>query len=286
MLNESLFMESPKQDLSPAQHASFLTIYLCSWTAGKHLSLCAAGQVVSTGPQDPTLDKFFAQHNSEDNASFQELLKASQDRLRKAKPWLFKNHNPSKEGQLLLTDAQTDVIQQPPAAIAAPPGGSDAAQQSTTSGAAASSQAEPSGALAAQQTSTSSGVIVVHDSDASTSIRDADKVVRRSSVQTDGFGTTGQESQTLVSWPHTNKSALYYDSSQRDVVPYTETELADMVQGPPKRIKHSSTRFPSDFDASQQSAKVIFTFQFMLNQKGKRCCNVAGGCGDGTMEAL
>ena len=219
--------------------------------------------MVSTGPQDPTLDKFFAQHNSEDNASFQELLKASQDRLRKAKPWLFKNHNPPREAQLLLTDVQKDNLQPLSAAIAAPSDGADAAQQSSTSVDAASSQAEPSGALATQQPNTSSGVVVVHDSDASTSNRDADKVVRRSIAQTDGYGTTGQESQTLLSWPHTNKSALYYDSSQRDVVPYTEAELAEMVQGPPKQIKHSATRFPSDFDPSQQTSKVTTTLRHM-----------------------
>lgn len=236
---------------------------------------------MSTGPQDPTLDKFFAQHNSEDNASFQELLKASQDRLRKAKPWLFKNHNPPKEAQLLLTDVQTDIPQQLPAAIAAPSDGDDAAQQSSASADAASSQTEPSGALVAQISSTS-GVVIVHDTDAFTSTRDADKVVQRPAVQTDGFGTTGQESQTLLSWPHTNKSALYYDSSQRDVVPYTDAELADMVQGPPKQIKHSATRFSSDFDASQQSSKVMMTFQHMPDEKGsivmQRGRVVAGPC--------
>ena len=217
--------------------------------------------MVSTGPQDPTLDNFFAQHNSEDNASFQELLKASQDRLRKVKPWLFKNHNPPREAQLLLTDVQTDIPQLSPAAVAAPSDGADAAQQSSISVDASNSQAEPRGALVAQQANTLSGVIVVRDSDASTSVKDADKVVQRPAVQTDGYGTTGQESQTLLSWPHTNKSALYYDSSQRDVVPYTEAELADMVQGPPKQIKHSATRFPSDFDPSHQTSKVTITLQ-------------------------
>ena len=243
---------------------------------------CAAGQVVSTGPQDPTLDKFFAQHNSEDNASFQELLKASQQRLRKGKPWLFKNHNPPKETtQLLLTSGQIDIqAHQLPAAIGAPPPGESTSQQS------ASSQAESSNAQAAQQPSTSSpseaplhvndasmvprdavrgmeqpstssGQMILLDSGASASTRDADRVVRRPAVQTDGFGTTGQESQTLLSWPHTNKSALYYDSSQRDVLPYTGEELAEMVQGPPKQIKHSATRFPSDFDTSQQTSKVL-----------------------------
>ncbi|KAL3151583.1 hypothetical protein ABBQ38_012579 [Trebouxia sp. C0009 RCD-2024] len=244
------------------------------------LGVNTAGQVVSSGPQDPTLDKFFAQHNSEDNASFQELLKASQQRLRKAKPWLFKNHNPPTDTtQLLLTSGQTDTqAQQLPAATVAPAPGDSAAQQPTSSQADASDapaaqQPSPSssgqalshanaettdlgGAVqGADQPSTSSGQMVLLDSDASVSTRDADRVVQRPAVQTDGFGTTGQGSQTLLSWPHTNKSALYYDSSQRDVVPYTEEELADMVQGPPKQIKHSATRFPSDFDTSQQTSK-------------------------------
>lgn len=242
------------------------------------LFCCAAGQVVSTGPQDPTLDKFFAQHNSEDNASFQELLKASQQRLRKAKPWLFKNHNPARDTQLLLASVPTDIqAQQLPAAIAAPPPGEDASQQVTSSQAEQAPAAhQPSTSSSddmrlrandtsivtrpagggEEQPSTSAGQIVLNHADASVATRDADRVVQRPAVPTDGFGTTGQESQTLLSWPHTNKSALYYDSSQRDVVPYTEAELADMVQGPPKEIKHSATRFPSDFDASQQTSKV------------------------------
>ncbi|KAL3159304.1 hypothetical protein ABBQ32_011258 [Trebouxia sp. C0010 RCD-2024] len=239
------------------------------------LGVNTAGQVVTSGPQDPTLDKFFAQHNSEDNASFQELLKASQQRLRKAKPWLFKNHNPTTDTtQLLLTSGQTDTQAQQLPAVAPPPG--DSTAQQSTSGEADSSDApaaqQPSTSLSGQtlphaneatialrgagqgagQPNTSSGQMVLLDS---VSTRDADRVVRRPAVQTDGFGTTGQDSQTLLSWPHTNKSALYYDSSQRDVVPYTEEELADMVQGPPKQIKHSATRFPSDFDTSQQTSK-------------------------------
>ncbi|KAL0030117.1 hypothetical protein WJX79_008897 [Trebouxia sp. C0005] len=131
------------------------------------LGINAEGRVVSGGPKDPTLDKFFAQHNSEDNSDFKELVKLSQ---------------------------------------------------------------EPA-------------------------MKDADRAVQRPAEPTDGYGTTGQESQTLLSWPHTNKSALYYDSSQRDVVPFTEAELADMVQGPPKQIKYSATHFPSDFDTTQQPSK-------------------------------
>ena len=39
--------------------------------------------------------------------------------------------------------------------------------------------------------------------------------------KTDGFGTTGQAPDTLITWPHKPLNALYYDSSTRDVVPFT-----------------------------------------------------------------
>lgn len=39
--------------------------------------------------------------------------------------------------------------------------------------------------------------------------------------KTDGFGTTGQAPGTLIPWRHNPKNALYYDSSTRDVVPYS-----------------------------------------------------------------
>ena len=199
------------------------------------------------GPKDPTLDKFFAQHTSEDNASFQELMKLSQERLRKAKPWLFKDHNPPKasDAQHALTDTTSDQLPQPPAALPAPDASSDAVAR--TSAASLTSGASTALQVAAQ----------ANDSDATvTVIKDADRAVQRPKAPTDGYGTTGQESQTLDSWPHVNKSALYYDSSQRDVVPWTATELSDMVQGPPKQIKHSATRFPSDFEAAPQTSKV------------------------------
>ncbi len=39
--------------------------------------------------------------------------------------------------------------------------------------------------------------------------------------RTDGFGTTGQQPDTLITWKFEPKNALYYDSSSRDVVPFT-----------------------------------------------------------------
>ena len=174
-------------------------------------------------------------------------MKMSQERLRKAKPWLFKDHNPLKasDAQLALTDTASDQPSQQPAALPAPDSSSDA----NASASAASLTASASTALqvAAQANDSNSTVTV---------IKDADWAVQRPKAPTDGYGTTGQESQTLEIWPHVNKNALYYDSSQRDVVPWTAAELADMVQGPPKQIKHSATRFPSDFDAVPQISKV------------------------------
>ncbi|GAB4818402.1 hypothetical protein N2152v2_005448 [Parachlorella kessleri] len=72
--------------------------------------------------------------------------------------------------------------------------------------------------------------------------------------KTDGFGTTGQAPDTLITWPHKPLNALYYDSSTRDMVPYTERELSDLVQGPPKQIIHRNTRFPKPEQPASGSA--------------------------------
>ena len=190
--------------------------------------------MVSDASTDPTLDKFFAQHNSEDNSSFKELMKTSQERQRKIKPWLYKDHNAPQESEFLLTASAAQ-----PASLAG------LESQLVTA-----SDAQPS----AESTH-----VVAQLRETSVATRDADRAVQRLTEPTDGFGTTGQQSQTLVSWPHTNKSALYYDSSQRDAVPFTEAELADMVQGPPKQITHAATRFPPDFDAAQQTSQVCLS---------------------------
>lgn len=39
--------------------------------------------------------------------------------------------------------------------------------------------------------------------------------------QTDGFGTTGQQPDTLVPWRYQTKNALYYDGAQREALPYS-----------------------------------------------------------------
>ena len=46
----------------------------------------------------------------------------------------------------------------------------------------------------------------------------------------DGYGTSGQPVDALISWPYVNKSRMYYDSSEYDPVPLTEHELALQVQ--------------------------------------------------------
>ena len=70
----------------------------------------------------------------------------------------------------------------------------------------------------------------------------------REPVLTDGYGTTGQQAQTTVTWPYVNKNTLYYDSSQRPNLALSVRERAALVQGPPKAIVHSATRFAPSHD--------------------------------------
>ena len=60
----------------------------------------------------------------------------------------------------------------------------------------------------------------------------------------------------LISWPHTNKSALYYDSSQQAPLALTKDELAEQVQGPPRQISHSNTRMKASDAADPQAAHI------------------------------
>lgn len=188
-------------------------------------------------------------------------MQISRARLRKAKPWLFKDHNPPQNTTTrLLTN--TGAQSQPPLLLTHQALAATQSDQPGASAAAPPSTAAASNQLALQQhttelqasSSTEGQAAVAATHAASTAAPLADTAADRPASDTDGFGTTGQQSSTMISWPHTNKSALYYDSSQRDVVPWTEAELADMVQGPPKQIKHSATRFPSEFDSSQEQA--------------------------------
>jgi protein DGCR14 len=59
---------------------------------------------------------------------------------------------------------------------------------------------------------------------------------------TDEYGTSGQAPSTVLSTKHVPKSALYYDSSQRQPLALTAAEQATIVQGPPKSINLAATR--------------------------------------------
>ena len=118
---------------------------------------------------DMSLDKFFQQHNSEDNASFTVIREGEAKRRRAQKPWLFTDKNPK-------------LLEAPPAEEAGP-----------------------------------HLLPAPHD----------------------------DRPNLLISWPHTNKNALYYDSSQQAPLALTRDELAAQVQGPPRQISHSNTRIKS-----------------------------------------
>lgn len=49
----------------------------------------ASTSTAATAVEGVSLDKYMAQHTSEDNASFNEIVEASNKRRRLAKPWLF-----------------------------------------------------------------------------------------------------------------------------------------------------------------------------------------------------
>ena len=55
-----------------------------------------------------------------------------------------------------------------------------------------------------------------------------------------------------IDWPFNPKNKLFYDVSVTGDVPYTESELASRVQGPPKEIRHENTRLPVDFELERR----------------------------------
>lgn len=71
--------------------------------------------------------------------------------------------------------------------------------------------------------------------------------------ETDGYGTTGQQPDTMALWKHVPKNKLFYDSAQTGVAARTESETAETVQGPPKEIKHGNTRFPNEAGAGSEA---------------------------------
>ncbi|KAK9906415.1 hypothetical protein WJX75_001485 [Coccomyxa subellipsoidea] len=111
-----------------------------------------------------SLDRFMSRHTSEDNASFNEIIDASNKRRHLQKPWLFED----KTQVPLLTDADR---------------------------------------------------------------------------MNDGFGTSGQPHDRLLTWPYQEKNTMFYDSSQQKAVALSDAERARQVQGRPKQINRTGTRF-------------------------------------------
>lgn len=238
------------------------TLRACS---AHHYACAGAGEAAAgahLGPQDPSLDRFFAKHTGEDNAAYQEIAEASRKRKRDAKAWLFEDKGPQR-GPLALEAPPTgssgstaatgeglprleasgqaqqlqgqrrpftgaSQSQQLAALPAAPAAGSDQPAESEMSAGPSQAQEGPP------------GVAVAFQGEAGLEPPLQRAMVPnpgRPPVSTDDFGTGGQTDQTLTSWPYVNKNALYYDSSQRDAVPLTDSEKAALVQGPPKQIK-------------------------------------------------
>jgi len=60
--------------------------------------------------------------------------------------------------------------------------------------------------------------------------------------RTDGFGTSGQPTDTQTGWKYTAKNTLMYDGSNRNSLALSKKEVAGLVPGPPPAINHSATR--------------------------------------------
>ncbi len=136
------------------------------YQSGQHSS---STQLQDSAVPSMSLDKFFRQHNSEDNASFSIIREGEVKRRRAEKPWLFSNKNPQQLEAPAAGDSNTFALPAP------------------------------------------------HD----------------------------DRPNLLISWPHTNKNALYYDSSQQAALALTKEELDQQVMGPPRQISHSNTRVKS-----------------------------------------
>ncbi|CAN6470658.1 unnamed protein product [Victoria cruziana] len=60
---------------------------------------------------------------------------------------------------------------------------------------------------------------------------------------TDGFGTSGQPTDTLDGWKFKAQNLLMYGSANRDEVPLTETEIAERLKATTKEVDAANTRF-------------------------------------------
>ena len=230
------------------------------------IAACAGtGEAAAGGalrPQDPSLDRFFAEHTGEDNAAYQEIAEASRKRKRNAKTWLFEDKGPQR-GSLALKalpagssgsaaatrdglprleasgQAQQLDGQHRTSTGASQPQQMAVVQASTAAGSDQPAEAQVS-AAPLQMHQGPLGVAAVLQGEAGLESPLQQAMVPnpgRPLVSTDDFGTGGQTDQTLTSWPYVHKNALYYDSSQRDAVPLTDSEKAALVQGAPKQIK-------------------------------------------------
>ncbi|EIE23988.1 hypothetical protein COCSUDRAFT_53177 [Coccomyxa subellipsoidea C-169] len=81
-------------------------------------------------------------------------------------------------------------------------------------------------------------------------LTDADRV-------NDGFGTGGQPHDRLLLWPYKNKNTMYYDSSQQKAVALSDAERAQQVQGAPKQINRTGTRFVNTTERSDTPSSTV-----------------------------
>ena len=60
--------------------------------------------------------------------------------------------------------------------------------------------------------------------------------------KTDGFGTTGQPTDTQAGWKYNPINLLMYDGATKISLALSKREISSMMEGPPKAINHSATR--------------------------------------------
>ena len=169
---------APMRQGTPAMTPAGATPGLTPGLHRSHYQPSSSAQPQEAAVPSMSLDKFFRQHNSEDNASFSIIREGEAKRRRAEKPWLFSDKNPKQ--------------------LEAP----------------------------AAESSNGHALPAPHD----------------------------DRPNLLISWPHTNKNALYYDSSQRTPLALTKEELDQQVVGPPRQISHSNTRIKSS-EAQEQQAQ-------------------------------
>ena len=179
----------------PKLQFGVMTMVACRGDESAPSASSAAAQAVA----GVSLDRFMARHTSEDNASFNEIVQASNKRRQVAKPWLFEDKNQ--------------------ACLACPSDDFCAACHSWTVSCchyylALLPMSALCGLLANELMA---GVLQVP------LLTDADRM-------NDGFGTTGQPHDRLLQWPYENKNTMYYDSSQQKAVALTDSERACQVQ--------------------------------------------------------